>query len=88
MRIVAVRAGHLALANRMARRTVNLGALILVAGKAHLRLRQLVAYFVVRCVHLVAGGASRIPVGVSTALPVYALAPLMTGKAGLILHIG
>src|SRR4051812_6100932 len=55
--VVAVGADHLAFQGRMARRAPDLGALLLVAGKAHVALLDLVAHPVVTGVHLVAGAA-------------------------------
>ncbi len=85
MRIVAVGAGDLALLDRMARRTVELGALLLVAGEAHFRLGELVAYLIVAGMYLMARSAGSVAVGMGAAGPVDALAALVAGQAGLIL---
>src|SRR6185503_7630787 len=57
VRVMAVGARDLAFPDRMAHRTVDLRALLLVAGGAHGRLRHAVAHLVVAGVHLVARGA-------------------------------
>lgn len=53
MHVMTVGAAHFAFKYRMSIGLVDLNALLLVAGEADLRLRELVAHFVVRGVHLV-----------------------------------
>lgn len=79
VRIVAVRTNDLALLNRVSRRAIDLGALFLVAGKAHLALDQLIAHCILGGVYLVAGCAGNVVGGVGTHGPMYAFAALVAG---------
>jgi hypothetical protein len=85
VRVVAVGAGDQAFADRVAVGPVDLGALLLVAFEAHLRLVELVANPVVRGVDLVAARAGGVAARVHAALPVDALAALVAGEARLVL---
>ena len=60
VRIMAIRADHLAFRHGVMRRTVHLGALLLVAGVADFGLGSALAYLVVVVVDLVAGAAGNI----------------------------
>ena len=85
--VVAVRAADLAFEYRVARGLADLNPLFLVAGKANLRLGQLVAYVVMAGVDLVAGRAGDILAGVHAGFPVSALGvTLVAGQAGLALN--
>src|SRR5215831_8790444 len=92
VRVVAIRAGHQALADRVARRAVDQRAYVLVAGEADVGLRELVAHRVARDVQLVAGRAGDVVALVSARFPVDARAPLVAGEADLVLlrrgHLG
>ena len=88
VRVVAVGAGDLAFLDRMARGAADLRALFLVAGETHFRLRGPVAHLVVPGMHLMARGAGGVTACVNAALPMDALATLMTGEARLILDLG
>src|SRR5512134_3520118 len=78
--IVAIRARDLAFAQRVARRTVDLRAHLLVTVEAHLGLRDLIAHHLVGDVDLVAVSAGDIARRVRAAAPVDALATLMARK--------
>ena len=77
MRIVAIRADHLAFIDRVVRGHLRLGAPLLVAGVADLGLGAFVAHLVLRRVHLVAGGAIHIAALVRAAHPVHASGVLL-----------
>ena len=62
--VMAVRTGNLAFLDRMARRPVDLRALLLVAREADFQLGKLVAHFVACHVHLVTRGTRDVAVGV------------------------
>src|SRR5262245_20931843 len=85
--VVAVGAADLALADRVARGPVDVSALILVAGEAHVRLGELVADRVLRGVHLVAARAGGVLGWVHGAVPVDAPAALVAGEAHLLLGV-
>lgn len=73
MHIMAVRTGHFAFHDRMMRRLVDLGALLLVASEAEFGLRALVAYHIFCRVHLVAICTRYVARLVGASLPVRAL---------------
>jgi hypothetical protein len=81
---MTVGANDFAFQNRMAVGTDDLDALLLVAGEAHFRLSELLADFIVVSMNLVAGGAGEFAVLVRAPLPMYALAALVAGQAGLV----
>src|SRR5436190_20737305 len=87
VRVVAIGTDHLALEDRVARRAPDLGALLLVAGKADVALLDPVAHPLVAGVHLVAGAAGDVARRVQAALPVDALAALVAGEAGLVARL-
>jgi hypothetical protein len=79
--VVARRAGHLPFDDRVMNRPVDLRALLLVAGEAHLGLSLPVAHRVACSVKLVAVGARDVAAAVRARLPVDAVAALVAGEA-------
>ena len=87
VRVMAIGTPHFSFGNRMMRRTADLRALLLVAGKAHAGLSALVANVVVSCVDYMAGGAGYVFSLVSAPLPVRTVCILaVAGKTSRILH--
>ena len=88
MRIMAIGAGHLAFGNRVMRRTADLRALFLVAGKTHIGLSTLVAHIIMSVVvNGVARDTGNVFFLVGASFPVRTLGILlMTGKTSLILQ--
>ena len=84
MRIVAIRTRHLAGGQRVGRDSMGLAAFRLVAGEADISLGLLVAHLVTLGMHLVAGVAGHIVVGMRTSIPVCALVALVAIDAGRI----
>lgn len=84
MHVVAVGASHLALAQRMVRRTIDLYALLLVATETQLALRPLVADTIMAGVDLVTTRAGNIARIMRTSLPMHAFAAFVTRQAGLV----
>src|SRR5262245_55543728 len=80
--VVAGRARHHALDDRVVHRPVDLRALLLVAAEAGLGLRALVAHRVVPRMDEVAGRAGDVAARVRAHLPVHALEALVAGQAG------
>lgn len=69
MGIVAIRTAHLAFRNRVVRRPVDLGALLLVAGKTDIRLSALAANLVIGSMNLMAIGTGNITQLVGASFP-------------------
>src|SRR5450759_4639642 len=87
MRVMAIRATHFALRNRMMRWPVDLRALLLVAGKANFRLGTFITHLVVCGVDFVAKGTCYVAALVCTSLPVRTFCILfVTGEAGFTLY--
>lgn len=84
VRVMTVGANDFAFQNRMTVRTDDLDALFFVAGEAHFRLSELVSDLIVVSMNLVATGAGEFAVLVRAPLPMYALAALVAGQAGLV----
>src|SRR5581483_4625490 len=84
VRVVAIGARHLALADRVVGDLQRVGALLPVAGEAHLGLRLLLAHPVMGSVHLVAIAASHVVHLVSAALPMRARGALVAADAGFV----
>ena len=82
--VVAVRATHLPFQDRVARGTMQLGALLLVAGETNLRLGFPVAGAVVLSVYLMAVGTGDVPIRVGARPPEHLPATLMAAEAGLV----
>ena len=84
VRVMTVGANDFAFQNRMAVRTDDLDALLFMAGEAHFRLSDPLADRIAVSMNLVAGGAGEFAVLVHAPLPMYALAALVAGQAGLV----
>jgi len=81
---MAIRANDFSFQYRMAVGTDDLDALLLVAGKANLRLSELFADFIVLDMNLVATGAGEFVSLVRASLPEYAPVPLVARQACLV----
>src|SRR5688572_5802378 len=81
--VVARRARHLSLDDRVVHRPVHLHALLLVAGEAGVALRDLVAHWVARRVDQVAGAARDVLSRMLAHLPLDAARALMAREAHL-----
>ena len=77
MHVVAVGAGHLPFEYRMVRLAIDLRALLLMAGKADVRLGSLVTHLVLFCVDLMTGVARNVPRLVCATRPEVALRVLL-----------
>ena len=86
VRVVAVGANHLRLANRMVRELVAVGTLLGVAGEALLGLGGLDQDRVLADVDGMAAGAGHVVGGVLAALPVHAQTGLVAAQAHRVLH--
>ena len=88
MRVVAIRAGHLAVGDRMGRQVMRLGTLRLVAGKADFALGDSGQRLVLWLMHFVAGSTGHVTGSVSATRPMTTLPALVAVQAGAGLHFG